>query len=88
MKTISIAELRHDPTGALEEVAAGDTYTITRYRHPIARIVPLLRTAAPSGVEAMAALRALPQVPGWADELRALRAEVGAESPDPWSGSR
>lgn len=41
MKTITVAELRQNPTVALEDVAAGQSYVVTRHRHPVARLVPV-----------------------------------------------
>lgn len=41
MKTISVAELRQNPTEALIEVEEGETYVVTRYRAPIAKLVPI-----------------------------------------------
>ena len=41
MKTITVAELRQNPTAALEEVESGESYVVTRHRHPIARLVPV-----------------------------------------------
>lgn len=40
MKTITVAELRQNPTEALNEVEAGETYLVTRHRHEIALLVP------------------------------------------------
>ena len=40
MKTISVAELRQNPTEALEGVQAGATYVVTRHRHPVAKLMP------------------------------------------------
>ena len=40
-----MAELRQNPTAALDEVQAGEVYVITRHRHPIARLVPMEATA-------------------------------------------
>lgn len=40
MKTISVGELRQNPTAALAEVEAGETYRITRHNREIGRIVP------------------------------------------------
>ena len=40
MKTITVAELRQNPTAVLAEVEAGETYVVTRHRHPVARLVP------------------------------------------------
>ncbi|MCR6713462.1 MAG: type II toxin-antitoxin system prevent-host-death family antitoxin [Demequina sp.] len=44
MKTITVAELRQNPTEALAEVEAGETYVVTRHRRPIARLVPVDRS--------------------------------------------
>lgn len=41
MKTISVAELRQNPTEALADVEAGETYVVTRHRRPVARLVPV-----------------------------------------------
>ena len=41
MKTITVAELRQNPTAALDDVEAGESYVVTRHRHPIARLVPV-----------------------------------------------
>lgn len=40
MKTITVAQLRQNPTAMLGEVEAGETYRVTRHNHEIARIVP------------------------------------------------
>lgn len=41
MKTITVAELRQNPTAALDNVEAGESYVVTRHRRPIARLVPV-----------------------------------------------
>lgn len=40
MKTITVGELRQNPTRALREVEAGETYRITRHNREVGRIVP------------------------------------------------
>lgn len=40
MKTISVGQLRQNPTAMLDEVEAGETYRVTRHNREIARIVP------------------------------------------------
>lgn len=40
MKTITVAQLRQNPTAMLAEVEAGETYRVTRHNHEIARVVP------------------------------------------------
>ena len=42
MKTITVAELRQNPTAALADVEAGETYVVTKHQRPIARLVPPL----------------------------------------------
>lgn len=41
MKSITVGQLRQNPTAMLADVEAGETYTVTRHDHEIARIVPL-----------------------------------------------
>ncbi|WP_206446631.1 type II toxin-antitoxin system Phd/YefM family antitoxin [Agrococcus sp. KRD186] len=40
MKTITVGELRQNPTAMLADVEAGETYRITRHNHEVGRIVP------------------------------------------------
>jgi antitoxin (DNA-binding transcriptional repressor) of toxin-antitoxin stability system len=40
MKSISVAQLRQNPTAALEDVQHGEEYEVTRHRTVIARLVP------------------------------------------------
>lgn len=40
MKTITVGQLRQNPTSMLAEVEAGETYQVTRHNREIARIVP------------------------------------------------
>lgn len=40
MKTITVGQLRQNPTQMLDEVEAGEVYRITRHDREIARIVP------------------------------------------------
>lgn len=44
MKTITVAQLRQNPTDMLAEVEAGETYTVTRHNHAIAQIVPRIHS--------------------------------------------
>lgn len=43
MKTITVGQLRQNPTAMLAEVEAGEIYQVTRHDHPIARIVSASR---------------------------------------------
>jgi prevent-host-death family protein len=40
MKTITVGQLRQNPTPMLDDVEAGEVYRITRHHREIARIVP------------------------------------------------
>ncbi len=40
MRSITVAELRQNPTEALNAVESGETYIVTRHRREIARLVP------------------------------------------------
>lgn len=40
MKTITVGQLRQNPTPMLADVEAGETYQVTRHNREIARIVP------------------------------------------------
>lgn len=40
MKSITVGELRQNPTRMLDEVAAGETYRITRHGREVGRILP------------------------------------------------
>lgn len=41
MKAITVAQLRQNPTAALDDVQAGQSYVITRHRLAIAQLVPV-----------------------------------------------
>ncbi|MDQ6525025.1 PIN domain-containing protein [Nocardioides sp. LHD-245] len=45
MKSITVAELRQNPTTALRDVESGETYVVTRHRREVARLVPPLADA-------------------------------------------
>ena len=40
MKSITVAELRQNPTAALADVEAGESYVVTKHRRPVAKLVP------------------------------------------------
>ncbi len=40
MKTITVGQLRQNPTAMLDDVEAGEVYRVTRHDREIARIVP------------------------------------------------
>lgn len=46
MRTISVGELRQNPTRMLNEVEAGEVYAVTRHNREIARITPTTSSTA------------------------------------------
>lgn len=66
MKSISVGELRQNPTRMLDDVAAGETYLVTRHHREVARIVP---TASSAGIIP-------PRRPGPADTAHLSRVEL------------
>ncbi|MCL2804276.1 MAG: type II toxin-antitoxin system prevent-host-death family antitoxin [Micrococcales bacterium] len=81
MRSISIAELRQNPAPALDTVARGQALTVTRYRRPVARIVPVTRQHV-RGTDVMQALASTPVDDQWALQLEAERSMDRAA--DPW----
>lgn len=87
MKTISVAELRQNPTQALNEVEHGETYVVTRHRREIGRLVPPVerRRVSPSKFEEV--LRQTPVDMSWGRELDDSRIDFDLAS-DPWIDPR
>jgi prevent-host-death family protein len=85
MNSVSIAELRQNPTPVLDAVEHGETYVVTRYRKEIARIVPpkVRRPVTAAAAMAVYDLAPLPDN-SWAEEIAADRAAFDAEWTDPW----
>lgn len=81
-RTISVGELRQNPTEALDAVSDGDTVTVLRNRRPIADLVPHTRQPGISGPEFTTRMRLLTADDGWLDDLAQARA---AEDRDHWS---
>ncbi|OMC31806.1 hypothetical protein A5740_14045 [Mycobacterium sp. GA-1841] len=44
MKTVTVGQLRQNPTDVLADVEAGTTYAITRHSHVIGHIIPPNKT--------------------------------------------
>lgn len=87
MNTVSIAELRQNPTPVLDAVEHGETYVVTRYRKEIARIVPPQVRRPVTAAAAMAVYDVAPLTDdSWAQEIAADRAAFDAETTDPWGG--
>lgn len=83
MKTISVGELRQNPTAALDAVEHGETFVVTRHRREIARLVPPSRSAGATPEEFYRMLRATPLDGSWAAEVARDRIDFD-DRPDPW----
>ena len=88
MKTISVGDLRQNPTEALAMVERGDTYLVTRHRRPVAQLVPV-EGRWPTGEELMEFATHHKTEHRCEDDPfpRALLDELRAtEAADPWEG--
>ncbi|MFT4136630.1 type II toxin-antitoxin system Phd/YefM family antitoxin [Microbacterium sp.] len=81
-RTISVGELRQNPTSALDEVLGGATVVVLRHNRAIADLVPHLPPPGIGGTDLMARLRPLPVDDAWLDDLAAARA---ADDRDLWA---
>lgn len=81
-KTISIGELRQNPTRMLREVKAGATYTITDHGEPVAEVVTRRRPRWVPGAEVDTLLRELGADEAWARQIAEDRAAIDVV--DPW----
>ncbi len=45
MKTISVGELRQNPTQMLDDVAAGEVYVVTRHNREVAHVIPTVSSS-------------------------------------------
>lgn len=89
MKSVPIAEFRHEPGRVLDGVSHGESYVITRYHRPVARIVPLGDESAwPRGSDVMKSIRAYRRtaspVTGFTPEWLAEQRAQEDQEPDPW----
>ena len=81
--TISIGQLRQNPTEMIRNVKQGATYTLTDRGQPVADIAPHRPARWRTGREVGAVLAQLGADPLWIEELRQLRADDGLH--DPWA---
>lgn len=80
--TISVGELRQNPTPMLRKVKAGATYVITDHGEPVAEIAPRRRQQWVPAAEVDALLRELRPDESWAREIDDDRAAESVR--DPW----
>jgi antitoxin (DNA-binding transcriptional repressor) of toxin-antitoxin stability system len=87
MRTISLAELKQNPSAAIDGVEAGQSYQVTRYKRPVALLVPAPRRP-PRGAalsEWSHRFKAGGDGAGFSQEwLRQARAQADGEWSDPW----
>ncbi len=82
-KTISIGQLRQNPTAMLREVRAGATYTVTDRGEPVAEIAARRQQRWVPGSDVDALLRGLGADDDWAHEIAEDRVDTGMA--DPWA---
>ena len=80
--TISVGELRQNPTRMLREVKAGATYTITDHGEPVAEVTARHEARWVPIEELDELLQELGADDAWAREIATERAAV--EVSDPW----
>lgn len=80
--TISIGQLRQNPTDMIRDVRQGATYTLTDRGQPVADISPHRPARWRTGREVGAVLAQLGADPLWIEEARQVRADD--ELRDPW----
>lgn len=83
MKTISVGQLRQNPTPAFDAVERGETFLVTRHRREIGRLVPSPARTPVTAEDYLAVLRRAPLDAEWATELAETRGDFDAER-DPW----
>ncbi|GAB3486561.1 type II toxin-antitoxin system Phd/YefM family antitoxin [Flexivirga sp.] len=83
MKTITVGQLRQNPTAALDEVERGETYVVTRHRREIGRLVPPPRRSKVSAEDFAAAVQTSPLAQDWAAEIAEQRRDAD-DVPNPW----
>ncbi|HLS34249.1 MAG TPA: type II toxin-antitoxin system prevent-host-death family antitoxin [Brevibacterium sp.] len=83
--TISVGQLRQNPTRMLRDVRAGATYTITDHGESVAAVVPRSEPRWVPSEEVGALLRTLGTDEDWAREIDADRAAEDAS--DPWGSA-
>jgi prevent-host-death family protein len=84
--TISVGELRQNPTPMLRKVKAGATYVVTDHGEPVAEIAPRRRHTWIAAADVDTLLRELGPDEGWAREIDNDRAAERVR--DPWQEAR
>lgn len=80
MKTISVGQLRQNPTAALDALERGEEFEITRHRKVIGRLVPANPIRFVTWERMQAIIDATPlSDDSWWEEIKADRAAFDAE---------
>ena len=81
-RSITVGQLRQNPSRMLDDVQDGETYTITSHGRPIADVVPHEGSGwVPA--DRVRALLAIPGDPRWVVDLEAQREDTDLR--DPWA---
>jgi prevent-host-death family protein len=84
--TISVGELRQNPTSMLRAVKAGATYVVTDHGEPVAEVAPRRERRWVPTAEVDAVLSELGADEAWAREIADARRAERAD--DPWERAR
>lgn len=84
--TISIGQLRQNPTRMLRDVRSGARYTITDHGEPVASVTSIRTARWVPSEDVDALLRELGADAEWAREVDEARADENVS--DPWAGDR
>jgi prevent-host-death family protein len=85
-RTISVGQLRQNPTRLLREVQAGATYTVTDHGRSVAAVVPRSEHRWVPIEEVAELLRTLGDDDSWRHEISEQRR--GEQPSDPWDDPR
>ncbi|MEP9395547.1 type II toxin-antitoxin system prevent-host-death family antitoxin [Gordonia sp. VNQ95] len=80
-ESVSVGELRQNPTAALSAVADGRTLVVTKHNRPVAELRPISKRIGVAPREFAALMRSHAHDTRWAEELADQRAE---DVDDPW----
>lgn len=83
MKTISVGDLRQNPTAALDDVEHGETYSVTRHRREIARLIPPARRTPTRASDFLDAIRRTPIDAAWSEDIVVERSDFDDDR-DAW----
>ncbi|GGF98738.1 hypothetical protein GCM10007304_10870 [Rhodococcoides trifolii] len=81
MKSITVAQLRQNPTAALDDLENGEEYIITRHRKEVGRLVPPKRRVPVTAERAASVYAASPLDGSWSIEVERDRSDDVVENP-------